>query len=119
MPLNALSRFGPSIAPLAINHQGLFPAMTISFNLAPNVPLSEAAQMEAAKIMSANKNILKPGSGDVVVASKLLDIVLGCYWMTKTVEGMKGEGNAFPSTNAAITAHDFGAIDLRAHATPR
>ncbi|KKW35253.1 MAG: DNA-directed RNA polymerase [Candidatus Giovannonibacteria bacterium GW2011_GWA2_53_7] len=70
--------------------------------------------MEAAQIMSANKNILKPGSGDVVVASKLLDIVLGCYWMTKSVDGLKGEGNAFPSTNAAITAHDFGAIDLRA-----
>ena len=65
-------------------------------------------------MMSANKNILKPGSGDVVVASKLLDIVLGCYWMTKSVSGLKGEGNAFPSTNAAITAHDFDAIDLRA-----
>ena len=61
--------------------------------------------------MSANKNVLKPGYGDVVVASKLLDIVLGCFWMTKSVTGVKGEGNAFPTTNAAITAYDFGAID--------
>ena len=82
--------------------------------MAVHVPLSEAAQMEARMMMSANKNILKPGSGDVVVASKLLDIVLGCYWMTKSVDGLKGEGSAFPSTNAAITAHDFGAVDLRA-----
>ena len=57
---------------------------------------------------------MKPGSGDVVVASKLLDIVLGCYWMTKSVDGLKGEGSAFPSTNAAITAYDFDAVDLRA-----
>jgi len=98
-------------------HPLVCPAYNADFDgdaMAVHVPLSEHAQMEAAKIMSANKNILKPGSGDVVVASKLLDIVLGCYWMTKQVEAAKGEGSAFPSTNAAITAYDFGAIDLRA-----
>ena len=98
-------------------HPLVCPAYNADFDgdaMAVHVPLSEAAQMEAAQIMSANKNILKPGSGDVVVASKLLDIVLGCYWMTKSIEKAKGEGNAFPSTNAAITAHDFDAIDLRA-----
>jgi len=98
-------------------HPLVCPAYNADFDgdaMAVHVPLSEAAQMEASKIMSANKNVLKPGSGDVVVASKLLDIVLGCYWMTKSVEGAKGEGSAFPSTNAAITAHDFGAVDLRA-----
>ncbi len=98
-------------------HPLVCPAYNADFDgdaMAVHVPLSEAAQMEAAQIMSANKNVLKPGSGDVVVASKLLDIVLGCYWMTKPVAGAKGEGKAFPSTNAAITAYDFGAIDLRA-----
>ena len=98
-------------------HPLVCPAYNADFDgdaMAVHVPLSEAAQMEAKMMMSANKNILKPGSGDVVVASKLLDIVLGCYWMTKSVEKMKGEGSAFPSTNAAITAYDFGAIDLRA-----
>ncbi|MBI4129009.1 MAG: DNA-directed RNA polymerase subunit beta', partial [Parcubacteria group bacterium] len=98
-------------------HPLVCPAYNADFDgdaMAVHVPLSEAAQLEAAKIMSANKNILKPGSGDVVVASKLLDIVLGCYWMTKAVEGGRGEGKSFPTTNAAITAYDFGAIDLRA-----
>jgi DNA-directed RNA polymerase subunit beta' len=98
-------------------HPLVCPAYNADFDgdaMAVHVPLSEAAQMEARRIMSANKNVLKPGSGDVVVASKLLDIVLGCYWMTKTVAGLKGEGNAFPSTNSAITAYDFGAIDIRA-----
>ncbi len=98
-------------------HPLVCPAYNADFDgdaMAVHVPLSEAAQMEAAKIMSANKNVLKPGSGDVVVASKLLDIVLGCYWMTRMVEGAKGENSSFPSTNAAITTYDFGALDLRA-----
>ncbi|KKU38956.1 MAG: DNA-directed RNA polymerase subunit beta', partial [Parcubacteria group bacterium GW2011_GWA2_46_39] len=98
-------------------HPLVCPAYNADFDgdaMAVHVPLSEAAQMEAAKIMSANKNVLKPGSGDVVVASKLLDIILGCYWMTKEMPDLKGEGSAFPSTNAAITAYDFGAVDLRA-----
>jgi DNA-directed RNA polymerase subunit beta' len=98
-------------------HPLVCPAYNADFDgdaMAVHVPLSEAAQLEAAKIMSANKNVLKPGSGDVVVASKLLDIVLGCYWMTKSVDGLKGQGSAFPSTNAAITAYDFDAVDLRA-----
>src|SRR6185436_2153171 len=98
-------------------HPLVCPAYNADFDgdaMAVHVPLSEAAQMEAREIMSANKNILKPGSGDVVVASKLLDIVLGCYWMTKAVDALPGEGKSFPSTNAAITAYDFGAIDLRA-----
>ncbi|MDB5238300.1 MAG: DNA-directed polymerase subunit beta, DNA-directed polymerase subunit beta [Candidatus Kaiserbacteria bacterium] len=98
-------------------HPLVCPAYNADFDgdaMAVHVPLSEAAQMEAKMMMSANKNILKPGSGDVVVASKLLDIVLGCYWMTKSVDGLKGEKKTFPTTNAAITAFDFGAIDLRA-----
>ena len=98
-------------------HPLVCPAYNADFDgdaMAVHVPLSEAAQLEAREIMSANRNILKPGSGDVVVASKLLDIVLGCYWMTKTVGGLKGEGKAFPTTNAAITAYDFNGIDLRA-----
>lgn len=81
-----------------------------------HVPLSEQAQMEAKEIMSANKNILKPGSGEVVT-SPSQDIILGCFWMTQEIEGAKGEGKAFPTTNFAITAYDFGEVDLRAKIT--
>jgi len=98
-------------------HPLVCPAYNADFDgdaMAVHVPLSEESQMEAAQMMSANKNILKPGSGDVVVASKLLDIVLGCYWMTRMMPGVNGEGKTYPSTNAAITAYDFGAVDLRA-----
>ncbi len=42
VPLAAFARFAPSVAPLAVNHQGQFPAVTISFNLAPGVALGQA-----------------------------------------------------------------------------
>jgi DNA-directed RNA polymerase subunit beta' len=82
--------------------------------MAVHVPLSVVAQYEAREIMSADKNVLKPGSGDPVVAAKLLDILLGCFWMTKTVKGEKGEGMHFPGPNLAMTAHDYGLVGLRA-----
>ncbi|MGH7058839.1 MAG: efflux RND transporter permease subunit, partial [Stellaceae bacterium] len=44
VPLSAVSHFGPGNTPLAVNHQGLFVAATISFNLAPGVSLGEAQQ---------------------------------------------------------------------------
>jgi multidrug efflux pump len=44
VPLNALARFGPTTAPLSVNHQGLGPAVTISFNLQPGVALGDAVQ---------------------------------------------------------------------------
>jgi len=42
VPLSAFAHFGPGNTPLAVNHQNLFVASTISFNLAPNVSLSQA-----------------------------------------------------------------------------
>jgi DNA-directed RNA polymerase subunit beta' len=82
--------------------------------MAVHVPLSKEAQLEAKEIMASDKNILKPGNGEPTVAAKMLDIVLGCYWMTKIIPGEKGEGKMFPGSNSAITAHDFGEVSLRA-----
>ncbi len=82
--------------------------------MAVHVPLSDEAQMEAREIISANKNILKPGSAEPVVSEKLLDMALGAYWMTKVMPGVKGEGKYFCSPNDAINAHDYGVIDFRA-----
>jgi multidrug efflux pump len=44
VPLSAFSRFEPTSTTLSVNHQGQFAAMTISFNLAPNVVLSNATR---------------------------------------------------------------------------
>lgn len=82
--------------------------------MAVHVPLSEEAQLEAAEIISANHNILKPGSSEPVVSEKLLDMALGAYWMTKVLDGAKGEGKYFASPNDAINAFDYGVIDFRA-----
>jgi DNA-directed RNA polymerase subunit beta' len=82
--------------------------------MAVHVPLGVEAQLEAKEIMASDKNILKPGNGDPTVASKLLDIVLGCFWVTKTVTGDKGEGKIFESPEDAIIAHNFGVVGYRA-----
>jgi multidrug efflux pump len=42
VPLSAISHFESSTAPLSINHQGQFPVVTISFNLAPGASLGSA-----------------------------------------------------------------------------
>jgi multidrug efflux pump len=44
VPLDAVAHYSPTTAPLTVAHQGQFPAVTISFNLAPGVALSDAAQ---------------------------------------------------------------------------
>ena len=81
--------------------------------MAVYVPLSDMAQMEAKEYMASNKNLLKPQDGSPIVMPKM-DIVLGCYWMTKSVDSEKGEGMAFASPNQAITAFDLGVITFRA-----
>jgi len=42
VPLSAFTHFQARTAPLAVNHQGQYPAVTLSFNLAPGVALGEA-----------------------------------------------------------------------------
>ena len=44
VPLRTVARFSDKVAPLTINHQGQFPAVTLSFNLAPGAALSEAVE---------------------------------------------------------------------------
>jgi multidrug efflux pump len=53
VPLNVLSEFVPATAPLSVNHQGLFPSVTISYNLMPGVALGDAVEAidrSAAKV---------------------------------------------------------------------
>jgi multidrug efflux pump len=47
VPLSTFSHFVTSPAPLAINHQGQFPVVTISFNLAPGESLGNATKVIA------------------------------------------------------------------------
>src|SRR5438045_1656136 len=45
VPLATFAHFGPSNTPLAVNHQGQYPSVTLSFNLAQNVSLGQATQV--------------------------------------------------------------------------
>jgi len=49
VPLSSVARLTPTIGPLTITHLGQLPAVTISFNLAPGVSLSQAVE-EVAKV---------------------------------------------------------------------
>jgi multidrug efflux pump len=44
IPLNAVATAESTTTPLAVNHTSLFPSVTVSFNLAPGVSLSDATQ---------------------------------------------------------------------------
>ncbi len=48
VPLNTFTRIEERATPLSINHQGQFPVVTVSFNLAPGVSLGEAVEAIAA-----------------------------------------------------------------------
>ena len=58
MPLSTLVRVEPAVTPLSISHQGQFPAVTISFNLATGTSLSEAT----AAINAAFDSLQPPGT---------------------------------------------------------
>jgi len=45
VPLSSVARFEPSNTSLSVNHQGQFPVVTLSFNLAPGVALGQAAEV--------------------------------------------------------------------------
>ena len=44
VPLSAFAHYEPSSTSLSVNHQGIFPAITLSFNLAPGASLGPAVQ---------------------------------------------------------------------------
>jgi multidrug efflux pump len=53
VPLAAFTHFESTTAPLAVNHSGVFPSVTISFNLAPGVALGDAETLITAAGLKA------------------------------------------------------------------
>jgi len=58
VPLSAFASWSPATAPLSVNHQGLFPAVTISFNLGRGIALGDAV----SAIDRAARHIGLPGT---------------------------------------------------------
>ena len=59
VPLSAIAHCLPTTAPIAVNHQGQFPAVTISFNLVPGFALSDAVKA----IQQMEQNHQNAGNG--------------------------------------------------------
>ena len=98
----------------------LHPLVCTAFNadfdgdqMTVHVPLSPEAQAEARVLMLASNNILKPSDSKSVV-TPTQDIILGCYYMTQQIDGVKGEGNVYKDENEAIYAYNIGELDLHA-----
>ena len=58
VPLSAIARYAPTTTPLAVNHQGFFPSVTLSFNLAPGLALGDAV----TTIQAAERQMNMPAS---------------------------------------------------------
>jgi len=103
----------------------LHPLVCTAFNadfdgdqMAVHVPLSVEAQIEARVLMLSSNNILSPANGSPIIVPSQ-DIVLGLYYMTRTVPASRGEGKVFANPDEVRCAYDSGEIDLHAEITVR
>ncbi len=81
--------------------------------MAVHVPLSRTAVKEAREYMLSPHNMLLPSCGEPV-ATPTLDIVLGCYYLTISKTGAKGEGKFLGSFEEAKLAYELGIVELGA-----
>ena len=103
----------------------LHPLVCTAFNadfdgdqMAVHVPLSRAAVKEARTAMLSVYNMLSPSSGDPLVAPTL-DMVFGCYYLTLTKPGAKGEAKVFADYDQARLAYDLDVVELGAEINVR
>jgi DNA-directed RNA polymerase subunit beta' len=98
----------------------LHPLVCTAFNadfdgdqMAVHVPLSVESQIEARVLMLSSNNILSPANGSPIIVPSQ-DIVLGTYYMTRDIDGRKGEGKVFFSPQEVRIAYDSREVDLHA-----
>lgn len=104
VPLSAVARFETGHAPLAVNHQGLFAAATISFNLKPGVSLSEATRAidEATSRLGVPATVVGTFQGTARAFQSSLStqplLILGALVAVYVVLGMLYESLVHPIT---------------------
>src|SRR5690606_19767024 len=103
----------------------LHPLVCTAFNadfdgdqMAVHVPLSIEAQLEARALMMSSNNILSPANGEPIIVPTQ-DVVLGLYYMTRSLENAKGEGMAFANIAEVHRAYDSRLVDLHARVKVR
>jgi len=104
VPLSAITHYAPQTAPLSVNHQSQFPSVTISFNLAQGVALSDAAaainQMETSMGMPASIHGMFSGTLQAFQASLSTEpyLILTALLAIYIVLGMLYESFIHPIT---------------------
>ncbi len=98
----------------------LHPLVCTAFNadfdgdqMAVHVPLSLEAQLEARALMMSTNNILSPANGEPIIVPTQ-DVVLGLYYMTRALDGRKGEGMVFANLSEVHRAYDNRVVELHA-----
>ena len=86
--------------------------------MAVHVPLSVEAIEEARVLMLSTNNILSPSNG-MPIAVPSQDIILGCYYLTKSRGGTKGQGQIFGSSQEAVIAYEHGEVAMQTPVTLR
>src|SRR5262245_53255491 len=78
--------------------------------MAVHIPLSPEAQIEASTLMLSANNVLSPAHGAPITVPTQ-DMVLGCYYLTKSRPGTRGEGRTFASTDDVLIALEMGEVE--------
>ncbi|OVE79025.1 DNA-directed RNA polymerase subunit beta' [bacterium I07] len=86
--------------------------------MAVHVPLSVEAQLESKMLMLSSHSILSPANGrPLAIPSQ--DIVLGCYYLTKTRKGDVYKGAAFADKEEVLIAYNDERIGLHSRVKVR
>jgi DNA-directed RNA polymerase subunit beta' len=78
--------------------------------MAVHLPLSIEAQVEAHTLMMSTNNIFSPANGAPII-SPSQDVVMGCYYLTMSLTGRKGEGMVFSSMDEVQLAYSLGKVE--------
>src|SRR6201993_3345917 len=104
VPLSEFAKITSTVAPIAVNHQGQFPSVTLSFNLPPNVTIGEAvtAIQQAAKELRLPASIATSFQGSAQAFQNSLSstpiLILAALIAVYIILGMLYESTIHPIT---------------------
>jgi len=117
IPLSSIASFTRTIGPTAVNHQGQIPAVTLSFNLAPDIFLGDATKKieEYTKEIGLPPSIITSYGGDAAVfksnQSGQLILILSALGVIYILLGVLYESYIHPLTIlAGLPSAAIGAI---------
>src|SRR5207244_897008 len=103
LPLSSFARFTSKVESLSISHQGQFPAVTLSFNLAPCYSIGQAVE----RIQALQRELKLPPTVDGGnFSSRCNEIAADGRWR------LHGHGASLPSL-AVVDAAAFSGCDPR------